>query len=93
MSITKTPPGGPGTPGKGRPNPGAAEVVATALAAGQTAVAAAAVAGVHERTVRKWLDRPDYRSRVERLHYPTPRGTRKKKITTSASLRTKQPTH
>jgi hypothetical protein len=42
-------------------------LAATALAAAQTAVAAAAASGVHERTVRKWLDQPDYRARVERL--------------------------
>ena len=42
-------------------------MVAAALATGETATAAAATAKVHERTVRKWLDRPEFKARVEQL--------------------------
>ena len=41
--------------------------VAVLLAAGSTAVDAAAKVGIHERTVRRWLDEPVFRSDVERL--------------------------
>ena len=58
---------GPVRAGKGRFLSGAAEVAAAALATGETAVAAARIAGVHERTVRKWLDRPEFVARVEQL--------------------------
>jgi hypothetical protein len=50
---------------RGRQN--ADEALATALAAGQTLRAAAAVTGVSERTAtRRWAD-PDFRSRVSHL--------------------------
>jgi hypothetical protein len=61
------PPEKPSRSGKGRSNPGAQEIAAAALAAGATAKDAAASAGVHERTVRKWQATPEFRERVQAL--------------------------
>jgi hypothetical protein len=57
----------PATPRTGRPRPGARDLVAAALAAGQTARDAAAAGGVHERTVWKWLGDSCFKARVDAL--------------------------
>lgn len=57
----------PVPPGSARSKPGGKDLAAVILAGGGTAAAAAAEAGCHERTVRRWLELPEYRAKVERL--------------------------
>lgn len=58
----------PEKPAKGRSREGARELASVALAAGRTAKEAATVAGVHERTLRKWLaNDPEFKRGVDQL--------------------------
>jgi hypothetical protein len=52
---------------QGRKSDAKREAVALRLAAGQTAKAAAAAAEVGLRTVRRWLEEPEFVARVEEL--------------------------
>jgi hypothetical protein len=57
----------PGKSGKGRPNPGAKEIAAAALAAGATAKAAGEAAACSERSVRRWQQDPEFQRTVRGL--------------------------